>query len=391
MTNLAKLFALKPVRKFIFPLSGCNFDFLTGRKTRVLFWIVLLIVPLSPYATAMTMRQQRESSGSSDRQSQAARNPMPKALDKSDKRDSASILLDSEEEYRLGPNDLIDIQIEKAEELSGSYRITASGSFTMQFLGQVLAQGKTSEELAAQIANGLRDRYLVNPNVRVAVLQYSGQSFFIQGAVRVPGKYQIKGRPTLLELITIAGGLTDTYGSTAFLIRKIRKPQILKTASLPKADEPSAQASADEGEIAKFELVKANINGLLRGNFDNNIVIEPGDIIHIPPVDVFFVAGEVNVPGSFPLKDGTTLSQAISLAQGTTTKAATNHCIIRREDPSGKRQEIIVDVGAVMKGKQEDVLLMANDIIVIPNSRAKSLGDIVMKVFGGTAARVIRY
>lgn len=125
-----------------------------------------------------------------------------------------------------------------------------------------------------------------------------------------------------------------------------------------------------------------NINGLLRGRFNEDTFLEPGDIINIPPSDVFFVAGEVNKPGSFVLKEGTSLRQAISLAQGTSLNAAGDRGVIFREGPTGKREELKVDIASVMSGKKPDVLILANDIVMVPNSRVKSVGNAVLKAFG---------
>jgi polysaccharide export outer membrane protein len=307
-------------------------------------------------------------------------------------RNGSNIILNPDEEYRIGPNDLIEVKIDKAEELSGNFLVSKSGAFTMRFLGSVMAQGKTSDQLAAQIADGLRGRYLVDPNVRVTVLQPSGQAFYVQGAVRNPGLFQIQGRPTLLELITIAGGLAENHGSTAFLIRKVKPSQAAIAVKASAPAEPTAADQNGEPEVAQFEMVKASITGLFKGNFNNNLMVEPGDIITIPVSDVFFIAGEVRAPGSFPLKDGMTLRQAILLAQGTTPKAKSGDTTIYREDGvTGKRQEIKVDIGAVMSGKKEDILLMANDVIQVPNSRLKSFGSSVLSTFGYSAVRLIRY
>jgi polysaccharide export outer membrane protein len=138
----------------------------------------------------------------------------------------------------------------------------------------------------------------------------------------------------------------------------------------------------DAEEAPKYELRSANINGLLKGRFEQDTFIEPGDIVNIPPSDVFFVAGEVNKPGSFVLKDGTSLRQAISLAQGTTMNAGGDRAVIFREGPTGKREELKVDVSGVMSGKKPDVPILANDIVMVPNSRVKSVGNAVLKAFG---------
>lgn len=309
--------------------------------------------------------------------------------DKPRPRNGSQIQISSEKEYRINPNDLIEVKIDKAEELSGTYRVTAAGSFTMRFLGRIAAQGKTSEQLATQIADGLRGRYLVEPDVRIAVLQPSGQSYFIQGAVRSPGMFQVQGRLTLLELITLAGGLADNHGSTAYLIRKVKAA----AEPLDPSGVAESPAAAETGEeAAKFELVKANISGLLKGNLNNNIVVEAGDIVTVPPTDVFFVSGAVEAPGSFPLKDGTTLRQAISLAQGPNSKASLGKSVIYRQDPlTGKQSEIKVDISAVMSGKKEDIAILPNDIIQIPDSRLKSIRNTVLTTFGFSATRLVGF
>ena len=306
-----------------------------------------------------------------------------------------NIIVSPGEDYRIGPSDVIEITVEDAPELSRAFRVGSDGHITLPFVGRVPVQQKTTDELSKFLADRLRGEYLQDPQVSVAVLQINSHTYFVQGAVRRPGLYQVEGQPSLLKLLTIAGGLSENYGSTAFVIREIKaeasnvKPEISNTAS---GTQPQATGSNVDAK-AKYELLKVNINGLLRGNFDQDVGVGPGDIIHIPPTDVFFVAGEVNAPGSFPLKEGTTLRQAISLAQGTTFQAAAARAIIFREElPSGKRQEISVDVPAVMNGKKNDVPVLANDIIIIPNSRLKSVGGTLLRAFGVSAARIpVRY
>ncbi|MFN0123200.1 MAG: hypothetical protein ACKV2V_22080, partial [Blastocatellia bacterium] len=83
--------------------------------------------------------------------------------------------------------------------------------------------------------------------------------------------------------------------------------------------------------------------------------------------------------------DRTTLRQAISLAEGTTFKASMGHGVIFREDPAtGQRKEIPVDIGAVMSGKTEDMPIQSNDVVMVPNSRVKSVGGTVLSTLGLT-------
>ncbi|MBI1765359.1 MAG: polysaccharide biosynthesis/export family protein [Acidobacteria bacterium] len=303
------------------------------------------------------------------------------------------VIMLSNEDYRMAAKDVIEVTIEDAPELSRNFQINAAGMILMGHLGQIKVAGLTTEELSKQVADGLRGRYLKDPKVSVVVKQYNSRSFFIQGAVRAPGVYMIEGRPTLFRLLTIAGGLQDNHGSTAFVIRE-KKGAGAKTE--PAAANANGNAAGIKAEVnsdeadTQVELITAQISGLFRGQFEQNILIEPGDVVTVPVIDVFYVAGEVNAPGSYPLKEGTTLRQAVALAQGTLFKAASNRAVIFRDDPAtGGRKEIPVDVNAVMTGKsKEDPVILANDIIMIPNSRVKSVSQALLQALGTNSMRL---
>jgi polysaccharide biosynthesis/export protein len=323
---------------------------------------------------------------------------------------------DVSEDYRINPGDVIEIQVDRAPELSGVRRVTASGTIRMQYLGPVTANGKTVDELAGFIADSLSGRYLKNPRVTVTIAQMNSHTFFIQGAVNRPGAYQLEGRPSLLTLVTVAGGLTENHGSTAFIIREAHHPEgdapdagepkalsisQPKSGSPPKSGaagppSPSPSQSEDRDQEPEdregFELIKVNINGLLRGDFDKNMRLDPRSLVNIPQAEVFFVGGDVNAPGSFQFKEGATLRQAIALAKGMKPTAASSRVIIFRQDPgAGKKQEITVDAGKIMNGKEEDVAINANDIVIIPNSRSKAVSGALLSAFGVSPRRILGY
>lgn len=277
-------------------------------------------------------------------------------------------------DYGIKAADVVTLYILRMPELSREYIVSARGTIDVPFLGEIDVLKKTAREVAAKIADGLRGGFLVDPQVIATVkATLVTHRYFIQGSVRAPGVYNFEARPSLLELISVAGGLEPTYGATAFIMHKIQQPQI---------DAPPNEQS---GPQAEYELRQANISALLRGEFAQNLKIDPNDIVQIPAADVFFVAGSVNAPGSFALKESTTLRQAISLAQGTTPTASPSNGIIFREDLNGQKREIPVDVGDIMKGKNPDITILANDIIVIPSSQAKSILIPVVSAFGTTA------
>jgi len=319
-------------------------------------------------------------------------------------------IADVREDYRISPGDVIDVQVDRAPELSGMRRVATSGTIRMEYLGRVTANGKTADELASLIADSLRERYLKNPRVTVTIQQINSHTFFIQGAVNRPGSYQIEGRPSLLTLIAVAGGLSDGHGSTAFIIRETHRPDggvpdadALKAQSIPRPESgdavptsqsPSQSEDRDQAphERDEYELIKVNINGLFRGDFDKNMRLDPRSVVHIPQAEVFFVGGDVNEPGSFPYKEGATLRQAITLAKGMKPTAASARAIIFREDPgASKKQEIRVDVGKIMNGKQEDIMINANDIVIIPNSRSKTVSGAILSALSISPQRILGY
>lgn len=290
-------------------------------------------------------------------------------------------------DYRIGPGDVIDIQVNLAPEISTLSRVNSDGTILMPVIGRIRAQEKTSEELSEVIAASLKGSYLKNPIVKVAIKQIYSSTYLIQGAVRQPGVFQVEGQPTLLELLTLSGGLADNHGTTAFIIRRIKtKPSALAppTSGLVAPEEPaeSVASSSSPAAPASFEVLKANIAGLFKGNFEQNRPLEPGDIVNIPTSDFFFITGEVRAPGSYPFKDGTTLRQAISMAQGMTPNAVSSRAMIYRENERGQSYEIKVNLNDVMRGKANDLPLMVNDVLIIPNSTFKSSVLPVLSAFG---------
>lgn len=307
-----------------------------------------------------------------------------------------NVIVAPNEDYRIGPGDYLEIRVEDAPELLTRTRVNAKGSILMPHLEYVPASGKTTEQLTTYITEKLRGGYLKKPHVSVAITQVNSRSYLIQGAVRRPGPFQVEGRPSLMRLINYAGGVLENHGSRAFVFRESKTPLKLDSVKSGFEQDPSAaQNTADSSEIIKYEMLTSNISALYKGRFDQDIILEPGDIVNIPPTDVFFVAGEVVAPGEFPLKEGTTLRQAIAMAQNVTGKAQPKNAVIFREDVNGERKEIPVDIDAVMSNKKPDVQLMANDIVIVPNSKLKSALLPILNAFGSGASfavggRVIR-
>lgn len=171
----------------------------------------------------------------------------------------------------------------------------------------------------------------------------------------------IDGRASLLRLIALAGGLTDTHGPIAYIIRSNKGTGI---------------GRRDNGD-PEYETTTVNIERLFKGAISEDVTLQRGDLVNIPAADILIVTGEVVAPGSFPFKQGITLREAIVLARGLTLNAIARQGVIFREDPTtAKRTEIKVDIAAVTSGKSKDVPLRPNDIIAVPSSRMKTINPL---------------
>jgi polysaccharide export outer membrane protein len=110
------------------------------------------------------------------------------------------------QEYRLGPSDVVTVDVYRAKDLSGDLRVDEAGNVTMPLIGQVSAQGKTTVELAATLTAALSQKYYEKPIVNVALKDAAGQRVTVDGAVNSPGVYPIMGKTTLMQAVAMAKG-----------------------------------------------------------------------------------------------------------------------------------------------------------------------------------------
>jgi polysaccharide export outer membrane protein len=113
-------------------------------------------------------------------------------------------------EYIIGAEDKLSIHVFEVKELSTEEQtVDATGQIELPLIGRVQAAGKTTEQLQDEIAQRLGERYLQSPQVAVMVLDSASQKVTVEGEVKTPGVYQMKGRTTLMEVIAMAGGPAD--------------------------------------------------------------------------------------------------------------------------------------------------------------------------------------
>ena len=115
-----------------------------------------------------------------------------------------------QEEYTIGPRDVLGITVWGQADLSRDYTVDPDGFIPFPLIGRVKAVGSNPKELAAQLTERLGKDYLVNPQVIVWVKEYLSQKVQVLGAAERPGVYYLTGPTTLLEILSKAGGLAST-------------------------------------------------------------------------------------------------------------------------------------------------------------------------------------
>lgn len=121
-------------------------------------------------------------------------------------------------DLRVAPLDVVDIRVFGVEDLNGSYQVDPNGKIKFPLIGIIDAQGFTIFELASRIEDGLRQRFLRDPQVTARISEASGQQVTIEGSVSKPGMYPVRGRLTLLQAIAVSGGPTRGADPTRVVI-----------------------------------------------------------------------------------------------------------------------------------------------------------------------------
>jgi polysaccharide export outer membrane protein len=111
------------------------------------------------------------------------------------------------DDYRIGPSDLLEVSVFQVPELSRTVRVNTNGGVTLPLIGTVQAGGLTGQQLEAQIAAKLQEKYLQEPQVSVFIKEFISQRVTVSGEVNKAGVFPVSGRTTLMQAIAMAGGL----------------------------------------------------------------------------------------------------------------------------------------------------------------------------------------
>jgi polysaccharide export outer membrane protein len=268
--------------------------------------------------------------------------------------------------YVVGPDDVIAVRVPNIDEYAGggtnAIRVDPNGDVRLPLLGKIHAGGLTVDRLEEQVALKL-SRIMNHPDVTITVTDFASRPVSVLGSVKNPGVHQLGGRRTLLEVLSLAGGIEDTAGNA---IRITRRSEM---GPLPVPD-------VKRDETGGFYVGEVDVRSLLEARDPAaNIEVLPNDVITVPKGELIYVIGAVRRPGGFILNQQKQMSllQALSLAEGLDRLAKAKSARILRPGVTGApRMEIPVDVGKILDGSARDITLSPNDILFVPDSKARS-------------------
>jgi polysaccharide export outer membrane protein len=295
-------------------------------------------------------------------------------------------------DYRIGPDDMLQIKVFDAPDLSQTVRVAGDGDISLPLLGTIKAAGMTPRELELVLQALLRRTYMKDPQVTVTVTEMQSHSVSVLGAVKTPGVFQIRGTKTLLEMLSMAQGLSPDAGNAVVVMRGTG--YAFDSNHSPKAGEKSVAAagvqdgasvspvSASSANTGEAKTIEISLKRLLNsGDPKYNVAIYPGDIIKVKAAGIVYVVGDVMRPGGFPIQDNEhmTVLQAIALGEGIGPDAQKNKAKIIRVAENGQQIELPIRLGDILGGKTPDPVLQPKDVLFIPKNGASAAGKAALK------------
>jgi len=242
--------------------------------------------------------------------------------------------------YTVGVGDVLEVTAYQQDEISGEFTVEIGGAITFPLLGSVSVAGMTVVEIAGVLEKLLEKDYYVDVQLKVEVNVFASQPVTLLGEVTKPGTYYLKGRTTLTELLSEAGGLKPSAGPVL---------ELRRTAPVPGEGPPPPMV---------FPTAK-----LLTGEAGRDVVLQSGDVLFVSAKKLYFITGEIARPGQYEISIGMTLLQAISQAGGV-GKFASQAIEVHRE-VDGEKQILSLDLSDIRKGKIPDPAVLAGDVVII--------------------------
>ena len=176
-------------------------------------------------------------------------------------RDIVEQASNTQKDFLLGPEDVLDIVVWKNEDLSQKgVVVRPDGKISMPLIGEVIAGGLTANQLAIQITSRLKE-FKERPTVTVSVKEVNSYYVYVLGEVSKPGKYPLKSHATVLQALAVANGFT-VYAAK-------NRMQVIRNVQ------------TEDGTLREMRI-PARYDDLISGQGVGNFVLKTGDVVVVP-------------------------------------------------------------------------------------------------------------
>lgn len=278
------------------------------------------------------------------------------------------LLIPPAEPYILGPGDIMEIEIAEVAGTLARTFVMPDGLVYYNLAGGIRAEGLTTAQLSKKLCEALKRDY-TNPLVNVSLVEVRSRRFWVLGRVFKPGLYPLRQPTTLLEAISQAGGLfTSRFSGTTEELADLSKSVVIRNG----------------------QILPVNFEKLIRsGDTSHNIYLRHNDYVYLPSAatSTVLLLGAVAAPQAIGYKDSLTLIDCIAQCKGPAKGAYLKEVVIVRGSLD-KPAASVVNLQAILTGKETNVLLQPGDIVWIPKRPLGLLESTVQLVFQD-AARTI--
>jgi len=224
--------------------------------------------------------------------------------------------------YTLGPGDEIRIVVFQNPDLTLDTRVNENGSITYPLIGSVDVGGKPITAAEASIANALKSGgFVQKPQVNIMLMRIRGNQVSVLGEVNRPGRYPIETFNTRVsEMLANAGGITSSVGPSGG------------------GDDKVILVGWRNGERIRKEIDVQDM--FMNDASTDDVTVAAGDILYVPPAPLYYIYGETQKPGSFRIRDGMSIQQALAEAGGPTIRGTERGLKIYRKNDDGQVQAV---------------------------------------------------
>jgi polysaccharide export outer membrane protein len=236
----------------------------------------------------------------------------------------------------VGAGDMLRITVFRNPDLTTEARVTDAGLITFPLIGDVPVTGLSPQQIGARIAEKLRaGKFVVNPEVSVALAQVNSRQVSVLGNVNKPGRYPIDAvNSKLTDFLAAAGGVAGPGSDIVTVV------------------------SNHNGQSTKTDV---DLSRMFReGNLENNVTLQAGDTLFVHRAPMVYVYGEVQKAGAYRLEPHMTVMQAIAMGGGLTVRGTERGVRVHRRDPSGNVKKM--DVSLTDPVQTDDVVYVRESL-----------------------------